>query len=172
MSKQVFLTRRNLLALLSKLDRNRVVPDESQCTIVKQDTAHPKYPTTYVTYITALEDSEYYGTGDRPPGVVWPTDKVDGDYLRGMFERLVTLQEPQPAAYTLLTRSDSGDGYLNLYVQKKWEMFKAVIADIDNATVAHTSTETLLGHPVVVDETSKPTSKISFGTYQDIEKNY
>jgi len=69
---QVYLSRRNLLTLLNKLDRSKR-GDPSACTIVKQDTVHPKYPCTHVTYVTALEDEEYYT--DREPGGVLPKDE-------------------------------------------------------------------------------------------------
>ena len=64
---RVYLTRRNLEALLSKLDANRAVPNTSQCTLVKNDTLHPKYPQTHKTIVVkALENEEYYS--DRTPG--------------------------------------------------------------------------------------------------------
>jgi len=63
---QIYLTRRNLLTLLNKLDRNRIGGD-SACTIIKRDNKHPKYPQTMAQIsITALEDEEYYT--DRGPG--------------------------------------------------------------------------------------------------------
>ena len=62
---QVCLTRRNLKALLTKLDR-----EGSHCTIVKNDTVHSKYPVRGADHIlvTAVEDEEYY---DRPAGVMY-----------------------------------------------------------------------------------------------------
>jgi hypothetical protein len=73
--QRVYLSRRNLLTLLNKLDRNVLAREEvSACTIVKQDTVHPKYPCSDVTYVTAVEDDEYYTTGDRGPGRVHPAD--------------------------------------------------------------------------------------------------
>ena len=65
-SAQVFLTRRNLLALLAKLDR-----EGSQCTIIKGDTLHPTHPVTGVdeVWVTAVEDDVYYT--DREPGVMY-----------------------------------------------------------------------------------------------------
>ena len=58
--QHVYLSRRNLLTLLSKLDRNLELAESSKCTIIKQDTAHPIYPCTDVIYVTAVEDEEYY----------------------------------------------------------------------------------------------------------------
>ena len=65
-SAQVYLTRRNLEALLKKLDR-----PGSHCTIVKGDTVHPTYPVTGVgeVWVTAVEDEDYYT--DREPGVMY-----------------------------------------------------------------------------------------------------
>ena len=42
-SERVDLSRRNLLALLSKLDRVKA-GETSACTIVKHDDQHPKHP--------------------------------------------------------------------------------------------------------------------------------
>lgn len=66
---RLFLTRRNLLALLEKLDH---VADggASACTIVKEDTTHAVYPMTGASAVavTAVEDDDYYQ--DRTPGDV------------------------------------------------------------------------------------------------------
>lgn len=71
--QQVYLTRRNLLTLLAKLDRNAEAKtrksehgNTSACTIVKQDTVHPVYPCSDVIAVTAVEDFDYYT--DRKPG--------------------------------------------------------------------------------------------------------
>jgi hypothetical protein len=64
----VYLTRRNLLTLLNKLDR----PDSSR-TIIKCDTDHPKYPCTRMTAVIAVEDADYYT--DRQAGPVHPMDE-------------------------------------------------------------------------------------------------
>jgi hypothetical protein len=69
--QQLFLSRRNLLTLLSKLDRKRAGED-TKCTLVKRDTKHPEYPSTDEISITALEDEVYYT--DRKPGAVNPLD--------------------------------------------------------------------------------------------------
>ena len=71
--EQAFLTRRNLLTLLSKLDRLKA-GEETLCTIIKCDSVHPKYPQTMKQLrITALEDEEYYTT--RMPGEMHPSDE-------------------------------------------------------------------------------------------------
>lgn len=75
---RVFLTRRNLEALLSKLDANmeaaaRGEKPVSMCTLVKNDTRHPKYPQTHPTIVVkALENEEYY---DRDPGELHPREE-------------------------------------------------------------------------------------------------
>lgn len=70
---QIFLTRRNLLTLLSKLDRKKE-GELTACTIIKRDNQHPKYPQTMKSIsITAVEDEEYYI--DRTPGLVHEKDE-------------------------------------------------------------------------------------------------
>jgi hypothetical protein len=70
---KVYLSRRNLLTLLSKLDR-LALGEKTECTIIKNDTEHPKYPQTMkAIYVTALEDDEYYS--NRHAGIVHPTDE-------------------------------------------------------------------------------------------------
>jgi len=64
--EQIFLSRRNLQTLLTKLDR-KAKGEFTACTIIKCDNQHPKYPQTMDRcIITALEDEEYYT--DREPG--------------------------------------------------------------------------------------------------------
>jgi hypothetical protein len=63
---RVYLSRRNLLTLLAKLDKKKA-GESSLCTIVKNDTTHKTYPQSHPEIIiTALEDEEYYT--DREPG--------------------------------------------------------------------------------------------------------
>lgn len=69
--ERVYLTRRNLETLLSKLGR-KAQGEETACTLVKFDTKHPKYPCTAAIEVIALEDAEYYT--DRSPGEVHPKD--------------------------------------------------------------------------------------------------
>ena len=74
--EQIYLTRRNLLTLLSKLDRKKK-GDYSKCTIIKCDYLHKTYPQTMKEIrVTALEDEEYYT--DREPG---PIHKVDEEII-------------------------------------------------------------------------------------------
>ena len=68
---RLFLSRRNLLTLLRKLDN----PDSVK-TIVKQDMEHPNYAQTHqYILVTAVEDEDYYS--DREPGVTLE-DILDG----------------------------------------------------------------------------------------------
>lgn len=69
----VYLTRRNLLVLLNKLDRKKK-GQGTACTILKFDNTHPVYPQSVpVISVMALEDEEYYT--HRPPGAVHPEDE-------------------------------------------------------------------------------------------------
>lgn len=69
--EQLYLSRRNLLTLLSKLDRKKAGED-TWCTIIKRDTIHLTYPSSTEIRVTAIEDESYYT--DRPAGVVSPLD--------------------------------------------------------------------------------------------------
>ena len=65
----VYLSRRNLLTLLAKLDINFANPGESVCTLVKNDTENTRYPQSHPEiWVTAVEDEDYYW--DRTPGRV------------------------------------------------------------------------------------------------------
>lgn len=70
----IYLSRRNLLVLLSKLDRVQE-GDISFCSIIKQDNQNPKYPQSMPqVLVAAVEDSEYYI--DRVPGQVHEKDET------------------------------------------------------------------------------------------------
>lgn len=70
---QVYLSRRNLETLLSKLDRVKA-GDTSTCTIIKKDNQHPVYPQSEpMIIVTAVEDEDYYV--DRKPGDIHPKDE-------------------------------------------------------------------------------------------------
>jgi len=72
MESKVYLSRRNLLALLSKLDR-KAIGEHTECTIIKNDNAHPVFSQTMKSIrVTAVEDSEYYA--DRKPGMMHYSD--------------------------------------------------------------------------------------------------
>lgn len=65
---QLYLSRRNLLTLLEKLDHVRD-GGFSECTIIKHDDDHPRFAQSVPTIIiTAVEDEDYYT--DRDPGPV------------------------------------------------------------------------------------------------------
>ena len=73
---KVFLSRRNLLTLLSKLDRKKSGED-TFCTLIKNDNQHPKYPQTMNEIaVVAIEDEDYYY---RAPGKVHPKDCPSGN---------------------------------------------------------------------------------------------
>lgn len=69
----VYLSRSNLLTLLSKLDRAKN-GESSSCAIIKSGTNHPKYPQSRPrVLIQAIEDKDYYT--DRKRGIVHPLDE-------------------------------------------------------------------------------------------------
>lgn len=73
---KVYLSRRNLLALLSKLDRDSA-GDASYCSIMKYKNAVPQYQQTMTeVMISAVEDDEYYGALERSPGEIHPNDEA------------------------------------------------------------------------------------------------
>jgi hypothetical protein len=70
--EQLYLSRRNLLTLLSKLDRAKA-GEVTHRTILKNDTVHPTFPASMgMILVTAVEDEDYYT--DRQPGDVSPED--------------------------------------------------------------------------------------------------
>ena len=89
MTEQIYLSRRNLLTLLSKLDRAKS-GDATAKTIVKY--MNPKDPfvqTMDSIAVTAVEDEDYYV--DRTPGVMHPADEPD----------VGTRDAPAPAEVTI-----------------------------------------------------------------------
>ncbi|WP_407307327.1 hypothetical protein [Acinetobacter sp.] len=75
MSEKLYLSRRNLLTLLSKLDRKKV-GDETSCTIVKFQNPTDGFVNTMDTIsVTAVEDEDLYV--NRTPGVMHPADGPD-----------------------------------------------------------------------------------------------
>jgi hypothetical protein len=78
--EQVFLSRRNLLTLLSKLDRNKEAGEKvSQCTLIKCDVVNSKFPQTMPNIaVTAVEDNEYYA--ERDAGVIYYLDDPEKNY--------------------------------------------------------------------------------------------
>ena len=71
---QIYLSRRNLLTLLSKLDR-QAAGDATACAIVKY--ANPSDPycnTIDQVMVIAVPDDEFYA--DRSPGIMHPADEA------------------------------------------------------------------------------------------------
>lgn len=71
---RITLSRRNLTALLSKLDR-QAAGEITACTLIKNDNNHPiaeynQSPAQII--VTAVEDDQYYI--DRAPGGIHPAD--------------------------------------------------------------------------------------------------
>ncbi len=71
---KIYLSRRNLLALLSKLDRNQVA-EVSACTIIKYRGDGPFRQSMDSCMVTAVEDDEYYSNEGRPAGAMHPADE-------------------------------------------------------------------------------------------------
>lgn len=74
MVSAVYLSKRNLLTLLSKLERKEK-GDSTQCTLIKHKNPNPKFQqTAQVTMVIAVPDEEYYPALERAPGEVHPLD--------------------------------------------------------------------------------------------------
>ena len=72
---QIYLSRRNLLALLSKLDR-QATGDATACAIIKyKNPADPYCNTIDQVVVTAVADEEFYA--NRQPGVMHPLDEAN-----------------------------------------------------------------------------------------------
>lgn len=72
MKARVYLSRRNLLTLLSKLDR-KAAGQQTACTLIKNDNAHRTYRQTMTSIeVVAVEDEVYYA--ERLPGPVSDCD--------------------------------------------------------------------------------------------------
>ncbi len=68
----VYLSRRNLLGLISKLDRKKA-GEQTFCTLIKNDTQHTKFPQTMEQIaVVAVDDDEYYV--ERSAGLMHPKD--------------------------------------------------------------------------------------------------
>ena len=72
---QIYLSRRNLLTLLSKLDRQEA-GDETACAIIKYSNPTDPYCNTIdqVT-VVAVADDRFYA--NRAPGAMHPADEVN-----------------------------------------------------------------------------------------------
>jgi hypothetical protein len=72
---QIYLSRRNLLTLLSKLDRLEN-GDATACAIIKSaNPADPYCNTIDQVVVTAVADEEFYA--NRQPGVMHPLDEAN-----------------------------------------------------------------------------------------------
>ena len=72
--ERVYLSRRNLLSLLSKLDRAKA-GEETEKTLIKCDNVHPVYPQTMKAIeVVAVENEDYYT--ERSPGPIHPKDII------------------------------------------------------------------------------------------------
>ena len=71
----LYLSRRNLLSLLSKLDRQEA-GDETACAIIKySNPADPYCNTIDQVVVTAVADEEFYA--NREPGAMHPLDEAN-----------------------------------------------------------------------------------------------
>lgn len=71
---KVYLSRRNLLTLLSKLDRD-AAGEETACTLVKNQSPSAAYRQTMKSIaVIAVQDDEYYGAQNRTATEVHPLD--------------------------------------------------------------------------------------------------
>lgn len=74
MTEQVFLSRRNLLILLSKLDRV-AAGEHSSCTVIKyRNETDPFVQSMDAIAVTAVEDKDFYAA--RNAGAMHPNDEV------------------------------------------------------------------------------------------------
>lgn len=74
---KLYLSKRNLLALLSKLDRDER-GDSTACTIIKYKNPSPAYQQTMDSImVTAVPDEEYYTAQLRPAGEMHPADEAN-----------------------------------------------------------------------------------------------
>ncbi len=79
---KVYLSRRNLLALLSKLDRE-AAGEQTACTIIKYKNAGDKFKkdtcyqqTMESIMVVAVQDEKYYAAENRQAGVMHESDEV------------------------------------------------------------------------------------------------
>lgn len=74
---KVYLSRRNLEALLSKLDREEA-GESTHCAIVKYKQPSPEFQQTMsAIMVIAVPDDDYYEAQNRPAGVMHPSDEVN-----------------------------------------------------------------------------------------------
>lgn len=72
---KVYLSRRNLLTLLSKLDRD-AAGGATTCTLIKVKQSTPAYQQTMKQIaVIAVQDDEYYASQHRPSSGMHPDDE-------------------------------------------------------------------------------------------------
>jgi len=73
---KIYLSRRNLLALLSKLDRD-AKGDDTACAIIKHQQPTPEYRQTMDTVmVIAVQDEDYYVAQKRSAGEMHPLEEA------------------------------------------------------------------------------------------------
>ena len=113
----VYLTRRNLLTLLAKLDRVKK-GEESHCTIIKKDTKHLKYPCSDMIVVAAVEDDEYYT--NRNPGPISKEDELSaGEYLQKTVSARMNEQSNFLKIGEVFFHHDLENGWYSLYIDGK-----------------------------------------------------
>ena len=72
---KLYLSRRNLLALLSKLDRD-AAGDDTACSLIKYQQKSPAYQQTMDSImVIAVQDEDYYLAQERAAGDIHPLDE-------------------------------------------------------------------------------------------------
>jgi len=72
---KLYLSRRNLLSLLHKLDRE-AAGEDTQCAIIKHKGVSPHYQQTMDSVmIIAVDDTVYYEAQNRPAGEMHPLEE-------------------------------------------------------------------------------------------------
>lgn len=75
----LYLSRRNLEALLAKMNR-RSNGEDTYCAIIKVQQASPVYKQTmHEILVVAVDDEEYYSAQARPAGEMHPKDEAKLD---------------------------------------------------------------------------------------------
>ena len=72
----VYLTRRNLMVLLSKLDRAQLGDSTAKAIVKNRNNDQKLYQQSMdCVRIVAVEDDDYYGAMQREPGIMHPKDE-------------------------------------------------------------------------------------------------
>ena len=109
MSEQIYLSRRNLLTLLSKLDR-QAAGESTSCTVIKyRNPGDPYIQSMDTVAVTAVPDDEYYVA--REPGRMHPKDEATID---GGLTGYVYLEE-LPLGHHLYTGEPVGAGARDIF---------------------------------------------------------